>query len=104
MDQEAKTADRGGGGGQGSAGDGGQVGLLTFAGVGFAAGQGEQGLDEVFLLGVGGESSAAACFVTCSMAAIITLLLSATLPVGVPEMWGEKWGWSTGRVTCQKSS
>jgi hypothetical protein len=55
LDMQAQAADRGTGGGQGGAGDGGQVGGLAFAGAGFAAGQGEQRLDEAFLLGVGGE-------------------------------------------------
>ena len=55
LDVQAEAADRGAGGGQGGAGDGGQVGGLALAGAGFAAGQGEQRLDEAFLLGVGGE-------------------------------------------------
>jgi hypothetical protein len=55
VDLQAETADRGAGGGQGGAGDGGQVGGLAVAGAGFAAGQGEQRLDQAFLFGVGGE-------------------------------------------------
>jgi hypothetical protein len=55
LDVQAQTTDRGAGGGQGFAGDGGQVGGLARGGAGFAAGQGEQRLDEVFGLGVGGE-------------------------------------------------
>jgi hypothetical protein len=54
-DVQAQAADRGAGGGQGSAGDSGQVGGLVRAGSRFAAGQGEQCLDEAFLLGVGSE-------------------------------------------------
>src|SRR5689334_9063046 len=55
VDVQAEAADRGAGGGQGFAGDGRQVEGLGLAGPGFAAGQGEQRLDEAFLLGVGGE-------------------------------------------------
>src|ERR1700677_974214 len=55
VDVQAEVADRGAGGGQEGAGDGGQVGGLALVEAGFAAGQGEQCLDEVFLLGVGGE-------------------------------------------------
>jgi hypothetical protein len=55
LDVQAEAADRGAGGGQGFAGDGGQVRGLALAGADFAAGQGEQRLEEVFLLGVGGE-------------------------------------------------
>jgi hypothetical protein len=49
LDVQAQAADRGAGGGQGRAGDGGQVGRLVLAGAGFAAGQGEQRLDEAVL-------------------------------------------------------
>lgn len=52
---DVQAAGRRAGGGQGFAGDGGQVSGLAFARAGFAAGQGEQRLDEAFLLGVGGE-------------------------------------------------
>ena len=55
VDVQAEAADPGLGGGQGGAGDVRQVQGLALAGVGFAAGQGEQRLDEAFLLGVGGE-------------------------------------------------
>jgi hypothetical protein len=41
--------------GQVGAGDGGQLGGLVLAGSRFAAGQGEQSLDEAFWLGVGSE-------------------------------------------------
>ncbi len=55
MDGQAQTADRGPGSVQIRAGDGSQVEELALAGAALAAGQGEQCLDEVFLLGVGGE-------------------------------------------------
>src|ERR1035437_6383978 len=55
VDVRAEAADPGLGGGQGSAGDVRQIQGLALAGVGLAAGQGEQRLDEAFLLGVGGE-------------------------------------------------
>ena len=54
-DVQAEAADLGAGGGQGGAGDGGQVDWLALAAAAFAAGQGEQRFDEAFLLGVGGE-------------------------------------------------
>lgn len=49
---QAATADLGAGGGQGRAGDGGQVHGLALARACFAAGQGEQCLEQAFLLGV----------------------------------------------------
>ena len=55
VDIQAEAADPGAGNGQRGAGDGRQVEGLVLAGAGFAAGQGEQRLDEAFLLGVGGE-------------------------------------------------
>ncbi len=55
LDVQAKAADRGAGCGHCSAGNGGQVGELALVEAGLAAGQREQGLDEVFLLSIGGE-------------------------------------------------
>jgi hypothetical protein len=55
LDVQAEAADPWAGDGQGGAGDGGEVGGLALGEAGFTAGQGEQGLDEVFLLGVEGE-------------------------------------------------
>jgi hypothetical protein len=55
VDLQAELADRGTGGGQDSAGDGGQVDGLALVDAGFTAGQGEQRFDEALLLSVGGE-------------------------------------------------
>jgi hypothetical protein len=55
MDVQAEAADRGPGSGQSDAGDGRQVGWLALAGAGLGAGQGEQRLEEAFLLDVGSE-------------------------------------------------
>jgi hypothetical protein len=59
VDVQAQAGDRGAGGGQGFAGDGRQVNRLGLDGVGLAAGQGEQRLDQAVLLGVGGQQFAA---------------------------------------------
>src|ERR1700683_1238311 len=55
VDVQAEGGDRGPGGGQGGAGDHRQVDGLALAGACLAAGQGEQRLEEAFLLDVGSE-------------------------------------------------
>jgi hypothetical protein len=55
LDVQPQAADPGAGGCQDRAGDGRQVHGLALAEAALAAGQGEQRLDEAFLLGVGGE-------------------------------------------------
>jgi hypothetical protein len=89
QDLEAEAAGLGGGG-EAGAGQGRQVVGLALAGAAFAAGEGEQCLDEAFLLGVGGQQFGADALPVSRLRAglaRVTWSRLRSLVIGVRRSW-----------------